>query len=74
MVATVPRGGHVVDDGVLFYAARREHHPPVSSDVLLFLDRRFFLFVMRIKNGLKTQSYIRVNVSKIKRKSLLNVN
>ena len=39
---------------MVFYFTRRvaTPPPPVSSDVLLFLDRRFFLFViMRIKNG-----------------------
>ena len=46
MVATVPRGGHVVDDGELFYAARRDP-PGVVGYVVAFGSGALLFFVVR---------------------------
>jgi hypothetical protein len=58
-MATVPRGGHVVDDGALFYAARRDP-PGVVGYVVAFGSALLFFCFMRTlshKKWLKTQSY-----------------
>ena len=52
MVATVPRGGHVVDDGVLIYAARREHPPPSVVGCVVVFGSALLLFCYADKKWL----------------------